>query len=146
MWTFLISCPCLLSVWLRGVFVNGSCLSLPTCCSSEGCPQLASGEIDRTLRYFVLRCCAPAQQVGKSEGCSLSQSGRLQGRGSLEAPQTHRRNMHHFTCKWTQKIPLCLWKELCQKKGFLLAVNVWDFHQSQLFCFNFRFQGTNWMA
>lgn len=36
---FLISYPCLLSVWLRGVFVNGSCLSLPTYCSSEGWPQ-----------------------------------------------------------------------------------------------------------
>lgn len=67
MWAFLISCPCLLSVWLRGVFVNGSCLSLPTCCSSEACPQSASGEIDRTLRCFALCCHAPAQQVGKSE-------------------------------------------------------------------------------
>lgn len=37
-WGFLISHPCL-SVCVRRVFVNGSCLSLPTCCSSEGWPQ-----------------------------------------------------------------------------------------------------------
>lgn len=78
----------LLSVWLRGA--NGSCLSLPTRCSSEGWPEFSSGEIDRTLRCCALCCHAPPQQVGKSEGCWLAHSGRPQGRGCLEAPHAHR--------------------------------------------------------
>lgn len=85
---FLITCSCLLSDLLKGVFVNGSCLSLPTCCSSEGWPRLGSEKIDRTLRCYALCCHALRQQVGKSEGCCLAHYGRPHGRGCLGAFHT----------------------------------------------------------
>lgn len=89
-WAVLISCPCFcLSVWLRGVFVHGPCLSLPTCCSLEGWPQSGSEKIDRTLRCGALCCHAQPQQVGKSEGFWLAHSGRPQGMDCLEAPHAH---------------------------------------------------------
>lgn len=66
---FLIWCSWLEVVWPKGPFVIGPCLSLPTCCYSEGWPQLDSAEIDRTLRCCTLCCNAPPQQVVKSEGC-----------------------------------------------------------------------------
>lgn len=107
-WAFLITCPCLLSDLVKWVFVWVMCVlanlllfrrltsaeqwrdwqDLKMLCTVLSCPMPAGWKEWRLLPGSLWRA--------TWEGLS----------GGISHPE---RRAHHFTCKWSQNILLCLW-------------------------------------
>lgn len=120
-----ISCPCISSVrlrgspWARAVFVLASLLLF------KRLTPVGQWEDWQTLRCGALCCHAPPQQVGKRKGFWWAQSDRPQGTGCLEGTSRPHKSAVHFTCKWSQKMSLCLWTEWFQKKKKKISEKSW---------------------
>lgn len=135
-WAFLISCPfvCLavgsLCEWVGFVLAN---LLLFKRLTPVG--QWRDWQDLKMLRA-VLSCPTPA---GREEwGLLAASDWRATGEGLSGGTSRPQRSALHFTCKWSQKIPLCLWTQSCKTRKS--QDELWQ----RLICVNWEIQWDIW--
>lgn len=114
-WAFLISCPCLSSVCLaEGSLCAWAVFVLANLLLFRRLTPVGQWKDWQDLKMWrtVLSCPTPAGR--KEWGLLAGSVWQATGDGLSGGTSRPHKSTLHFTCKWSQKIPLCLWTELCK--------------------------------